>query len=422
MRARPRPRGARHTPGHRRAAAAAAASPPGEIAPSQLERFFAAHEFNCRHVAAASDVQPLALAELLALSDPDSRARYENLSLAYVDPAGSPALRHAVATSLGHGPHATAGDVCIGAPQELAYLLTRALSLTPGDRVVAPAPVYEGLTAVAAAAGCDLVRWEPRGGEGGRPTYDPADLPSLLGPSARLLILNFPHAPTGATLTRDGLDAALRAGERAGAVVLSDEMYGPLARAPLPTAVAAAALLGVTTPVVSLGGLSKWAGCPGLRIGWLVFGRGGAGGAALAARVKELRDYTTVCPPAVSDALALAAVRAAPLLAARGRSLVAAGAESVAAFAAAHASYVQAVPGDAGSTRLLRLVTGEAPAAFCARAVREAGVLLLPASAYPGLPSSLADTVRVGLGRTDLPAALERVGGLLAGSPMRGAG
>lgn len=124
----------------------------------------------------------------------------------------------------------------------------------------------------------------------------------------------------------------------------------------------------------------------------------------------------------MSDALALAAVRAAPLLAARGRSLVAAGAESVAAFAAAHASYVQAVPGDAGSTRLLRLVTGEAPAAFCARAVREAGVLLLPASAYPGLPSSLADTVRVGLGRTDLPAALERVGGLLAGSPMRGAG
>jgi aspartate/methionine/tyrosine aminotransferase len=398
--------------------------PPPALPPSALERWFAAHEFTSRYVACASDVEPVTLAELLSLSDPASRAAYDAVSLGYIDPAGSPALRAEVAGRTGGdvGPD----DVVIAAPQELAYLLTRALDLAPADRVVLQAPLYEGLTAVASAAGCVIDRWAPRVTEGGRRVaYDVDDLAPLLaaGPPPALVAVNFPHAPTGCTLSEADLRRLVGAATAAGArVLLVDEMYARLASPPLPSAAGlaprASSTTSTTTAVVSLGGLSKWAGAPGLRAGWLASTH-----APLLARVRALRDYTTVCPPSVTDALALAGVRAGDLLGARGRALVSAGDAALAAFCHAHASYFELVEagggGPAGSTRLVRLKTGERAASFCERAVADAGVMLLPATAYPACPPALADTVRVGVGRADVGAGLDALGAWVRGSPMR---
>lgn len=324
----------------------------------------------------------------------------------------------------------TARAVVTGAPQELAFLLTTALDLQPSDRVVLQAPLYEGLTAVATASGCVVDWWQPRvvtsGSDSGGLTlsYDVSNLEALLeAPGASppaLVAFNFPHAPTGATLTAAALARAVAAARSAGArCVLSDEMYRELAGDVLP--VAAAMVVGKEdeTAVVSLGGLSKWAGCPGLRTGWLTFNTPSH---PLLTRVRELRDFTSVCPPSVTESLALGALRAAPLLAARGRALVNAGDASLTAFQGAHSHYFGSVaPSEksAGSTRLLHLATGEPAAAFCERAMARAGVLLLPATAYPACPPSLAACVRVGIGRAGLPAALDALSSFVRGSPMR---
>ena len=74
---------------------------------------------------------------------------------------------------------------------------------------------------------------------------------------------------------------------------------------------------------ISLGGLSKTVGLPGLRIGWLA-----ASDRDFMARVAQLKDYTTICPAAPSEVLALIALRAREKLLGRSRSIVMQGATS----------------------------------------------------------------------------------------------
>merc|ERR1711904_503540 len=56
---------------------------------------------------------------------------------------------------------------------------------------------------------------------------------------------------------------------------------------------------------ISLGGMSKVYGMPGIRIGWLA-----TTDKILAGRLAELKDYTSICPPAPSEILALIGLRA----------------------------------------------------------------------------------------------------------------
>src|SRR5690349_4549270 len=67
------------------------------IAEFALERYFARWEFSVRNVLCASDVEPLALDELLALADPSSRELWENLRLGYTESLGHPLLRAEIA-------------------------------------------------------------------------------------------------------------------------------------------------------------------------------------------------------------------------------------------------------------------------------------------------------------------------------------
>ena len=121
--------------------------PPNSLPPSLLERYFAQHEFSTPLLACCSDVEPLTVSELLEIAsggngNEDGRAApgeetttssddddffFRGVSLGYRDPRGSPELREAVAREHGGGVAVTSDDVLVAAPQELAYLLQRAV-------------------------------------------------------------------------------------------------------------------------------------------------------------------------------------------------------------------------------------------------------------------------------------------------------
>ena len=67
---------------------------------------------------------------------------------------------------------------------------------------------------------------------------------------------------------------------------------------------------------MALGGLSKWAALPGLRLGWVV-----SRDRELVSRIRILKDYTSICPPAPSEFLGLAALRHRDQLLRRARGL-----------------------------------------------------------------------------------------------------
>ena len=150
--------------------------------------------------------------------------------------------------------------------------------------------------------------------------------------------------------------------------------------------------------------MSKSFAMAGLRIGWLASRDRG-----VLDRCARLKDYTTICSSAPSEVLALMALRARDAVLERSRAVVAANLAVLDAFFAERADTFTWVRPRGGSTGFPRLVP-EGPAGasadrFAARLVEATGVLLLPSTAFGSGDSHF----RIGLGRTDLPEALEKL-------------
>ena len=174
-----------------------------------LERFFAKHEFAAKHILGASDVEGLSLAELLELADPECHRLWSDLRLGYTESPGLPLLRSEIA-SLYDG--LTADHVLTFAGAEEAIFLTMHATLAPGDHAVVVWPAYQSLHEVARSIGADVspVTLDPRDW-----SLDIDRLTAALRPNTRLVVINFPHSPTGAHIGRSQLDAIVRTLRRA---------------------------------------------------------------------------------------------------------------------------------------------------------------------------------------------------------------
>jgi aspartate/methionine/tyrosine aminotransferase len=364
-----------------------------QIAEFALERYFARWEFSVRHVLCASDVEPMALDELLALADPASRALWENLRLGYTESLGHPLLRAEIA---GLYATATADDVItFSGAEEGIFILMHAL-LAPGDHAVVVWPAYQSLFEVARAIGAEVthVPLDPADW-----SLDPDAVIAALRPNTRVVVLNFPHSPTGALLPRAAYERLTSETERRGITLLSDEVYRFLEFDPrdqLPAGVD----LGQRT--VSLGVMSKAFALAGLRVGWIA-----THDAALRARMATIKDYTTICGSAPSEILALVALRSRPLVLGRSTNIIAANLPLLDAFFARFSERFAWVRPRGSSVAFPRLLTNREGAIdrFCDELVQSEGVLLLPGSRF-GVPGN---HFRIGFGRSDLPEALERL-------------
>jgi len=346
----------------------------------KLERYFARYEFTAERLLCCSDIEGWSMADVLALADEECRALWEGLTLGYTESTGHPLLRREIARLYG----LEAEDILTFAGAEEAILAALSALLGPGDHALVTWPGYQSLHEVARATGAEVERLELREQEGWR-------LPEpRLKPNTRLVVVNFPHNPTGAVLTREELDYLLALP----VTIFSDEVYRGLEYGP--TLPAAASL---SETALSLGVMSKAYGMAGLRIGWLA-----CRDRALLRRIATFKDYTTICSSAPAEILALIALRAHERVLARNRALVEANLRLVDDFFARHADrlgWVRPQAGCIGFPRLLRDNVED----FCRQLVERESTLLLPGSVYdfPG------QHFRLGYGRTDLAAGLERL-------------
>lgn len=372
--------------------------------PFILERFFARHEFSARYLLSTSDCQGLAMADLIAGADEELRARWESLCLGYTESQGLPDLRAEIGT-LYEG--VDADEILVAAPEEAIFLAMNAL-LAPGDHAVCTFPGYQSLYELARSIGCDVSMWRPVEGETWR--FDPAELEALLRPDTKLVVWNFPHNPTGALPSHEDHSRMISAVAGVGARLFSDEMYRllePCDEARLPSAVDR------YDRAVSLSGMSKAFGLAGLRIGWV-----STHDSALLERMEALKDYTTICSSAPSELLALMALRSRDSILTVNRERVRLNQKIAGAFFDRHASTMTWIPPRAGTVCFPRLAGGEhettGAEAFCARVLRDSGVLLLPSTVYGYGDSHF----RLGLGRDDFATGLEVLDAYLASGPV----
>src|SRR5438067_10460769 len=162
-----------------------------QIADFALERYFARWEFSVRHLLCASDLEPYPLDELLALGDPSMRAAWDGLRLGYTESLGHPLLRAEIATLYST---ASPDDVITFVGAEEAIFLTMHARLVAGDHAVVVWPAYQSLYEVARSIGAavtlvplDAHDW----------SLDPEAVLAAIQPNTRIIVINFPHSPTG---------------------------------------------------------------------------------------------------------------------------------------------------------------------------------------------------------------------------------
>ncbi len=359
--------------------------------PFLLERYFARYEFSASSLLSPSDCESLTLRELLSMADAESLDLWERLSLGYTESPGHPRLREEIARSY----TATApGQVLVAAPEEAIFIAMNVL-LSPGDEVIGLEPAYQSLHEVARSLGARVIPWQLAPRDGGW-RLDLDELRRLLSPRTRLLVVNFPHNPTGYLPTREEFATILQIAADAGAQVFSDEMYRGLEyreEDQLP----AACDLG--EHALSLSGMSKSYSLPGLRIGWLAARQPG-----LVERLQSFKDYTTICSSAPSEILALAALRARETILSRNRAIVRENLQMAAEFFGDRADQFDWYAPLAGSVAFPAWKGAGSVDDLCQRAVETQGVMVVPGSmfAFPG------SHFRIGLGRKNFPGALAR--------------
>ena len=362
-----------------------------KIAPFRLEQYFSEYEFSAPYLLSSSDCEALSLRELLAMADGGLVRLWENLGLGYTETQGHPQLREEIAR-LHH--HISEDDVLVLAPEEGIFVAMNVL-LDRGDHVVATFPGYQSLYEVAQAIGCEVTRWLPE--KQGGWVFDPDRLRAALKPNTKLIAMNFPHNPTGATLTKRDFEAVLSIACERGIVVFSDEMYRFLEPegADVPPSAS-----DVYEGAVSLFGVSKSLSLPGLRIGWLT-----TRNRRLLQQCLEFKTYTTICNNAPGEILALIALRARDRILRRNLTIIRDNLVVLDAFFARHADRFEWIPPQAGPIAFPALRRGPGVETFCRDLVERKGVMLLPGTVYdyPG------DHFRISASRLNMPVALARL-------------
>lgn len=368
------------------------------IQPFQTERFFAKHEFSAPYLLCSSDCESLTIAELLEMGNfhPDSLA---TLRLGYTESQGSPTLRKRIASQYRN----IKPDQVIGlaAPEEGVFLTMHSL-LEAGDHVVVLTPCYNSLLNIAEHIGCRVTEWSLQ------ETHDPAGgfgkwqlgldrLRQLVSARTKLVILNFPNNPTGYLPSAAEWQEIVDIVARQRAWLFSDEMYRGLEYRKDAILQAGCDLY---DRAISLAGLSKVHGLPGLRVGWLALQD-----ETLREQISTWKDYTTICSSAPSELLGEIALSIEDKLIERSQSIIRTNLATANSFFQRWDSFFQWNQPQAGSVAFARIRNGSAKE-FAEQLLAEQGVLLLPSSVFRFGDQHL----RFGFGRVNFPEGLGRLG------------
>ena len=322
----------------------------------------------------------------------------------YTSNAGTADLREAIAAHIErrYGLHYDPERevlVTVGVSEAL-WLAMKAI-LNPGEEVLVVEPCFVANAAAVEMAGGVPVMVPTRAEDDFQVTG--AALEAKISERTRAILINYPNNPTGAVLTREHLDEVAAVAERHDLLVVSDEIYERLVYTAPHTSFAA--LPGTGTRTILLSGMSKAYAMTGWRIGYATAPD------AIMAAMRKLHQYLIMSAPTTGQAAAAEAllhgedvVEAMRRVYDRRRRTIVDGfnALGLPCFEPGGAFY--AFPGIAG--------TGLDDETFCERLLHEAGVAVIPGSAFG---ASGAGFIRASYATsdTDIERALERIGQFL---------
>jgi capreomycidine synthase len=267
---------------------------------------------------------------------------------------------------------------------EAIYLVMQ-LALDPGDEVIVLDPAYQQLYDIAAARDCRITRWRLDARDGF--AADLERLRHLARSGPRMIVVNFPHNPTGVSITAEEQKELVAIAAEARAWLVWDHAFGELTYTADPLPLPAQWY----DRCIAFGTFSKSYGLAGLRVGWCL------APPDLLARMALWRDYIALYVSPILEFFAEQAVRHADRIVARQSEHARANLRLLREWAEGRPGLVRFTPPDGGVCAFVEFPGQPDVVRSCRRLAEEHRVLLVPGACFG---DAYRDYARLGFGGT----------------------
>lgn len=335
-----------------------------QLKPFLLDTWLDQYEHEIEFNLGASTGPTWTVKEILALTDDETRQRFLNHELVYGRVAGNDSLREAIA-EMQQVP-AEAVQVVTGAAE--ALLVVMWLAAEPGANVILPLPGFATFSALPQSLGLETRFYGVRRENGFR--IDPDEITRLADSKTKLILINSPHHPTGATIDDGEMEALHDFVAERGIQLVCDEVYHPIYHGEQRRS---AARLPQATVI---GDLSKALSLPGVRTGWIV-----EHDARRRQQYWTARAYFTITNSTTGEILSEIAIRRRDVVLGKTQETATRNLKLLESFMAEHRDLLGWIPPQGGMTAFPWLVSGENARPFCGAAA-ERGILLAPGDCF----------------------------------------
>jgi len=371
-----------------------------QLKPFLLDIWLDKYEHDMEFNLASSEGPRWAVDALLNLAgDPDeARQRLLNHELLYGRPAGANGLREAIAEMQDVSPECVL--VMTGASEALVVLMW--LAAEPAANVILPRPGYAPFSALPESLGVETRFYELR--KENNFSVDVEEITRLTDARTKLIMVNSPHHPTGATMSDADMDSLHEFTSVRGIQLVSDEVYHPIYHGP---ATQSASRLPHATVIHDF---SKAFAMPGVRIGWMI-----EHDPVRRERYWNARTYFSISNNSAGEMLAEIAMRRRDVVLGKTQETATLNLEHLDRFMAAHRETLAWIRPQGGMTAFPWLVSGQNARPFC-QAAAEDGILLAPGDCFDS-PAHF----RLGFAATgnEFPLALERLSNFVKNWPAQ---
>ncbi|HEX5234057.1 MAG TPA: aminotransferase class I/II-fold pyridoxal phosphate-dependent enzyme [Silvibacterium sp.] len=369
-----------------------------QLKPFLLDAWLDQYEHDIEFNLAASTGPDWTVNDILALADEETRHLFQNHKLVYSRPAGGDSLRQAIA-EMQRVPIESV-QIVTGAAEALLALMWQAAE--PGANVIIPLPGFTTFSALPESLGLETRFYRVRRENGFR--INPDEIKRLADSKTRLILVNSPHNPTGATISDDEMDALHAFSAERGIQLASDEVYHPIYHGS-PTK--SAARLPHATVIADL---SKAFSIPGVRTGWMI-----EPDAKRRQQYWTARAYFSVSNTTTGEILSEIAIRKRDVVLGKTQAIATRNLALLERFMAEHRDVLGWISPKGGMTAFPWLISGDDARPFC-KAAAESGILLAPGDCFD-TPSHF----RLGFAAAgdDFSRALDRFGVFVKNWPAK---
>ena len=375
------------------------------LAEFDLELYFAKWEFNAKYMLGSSDSESMKMKDLLSLADDECINLWNDLSCSYTESDGMQLLREEIAKNYDGLNYQNI--FCFAGAEEGIYTAMRTM-LNKDDHAVIITPCYQSLMSVADAI-CGSVTCVDLELNKNKDEWklNLSTFESSIKSNTKMVIMNFPHNPTGALLTKDEQLKVVEICRKHNIILFFDEVYRGIEDSSdlqLPP------LASIYENGLSLGVMSKALGLAGLRIGWIA-----SQSMELINKLAGYKHYLSICNSGPSEILSLIALRNQKQILKKNFNIVQNNLKILSSFMEKHGDIFEFIPPKGGCCGLMKYKGSKYNdnddnngdwLKHSEYIVKNHSVLTIPGVFFSFGDISYKSSFRLGIGRENFPEAL----------------